>query len=274
MRRLVFPVLLLFWTIMNVLLWRAEYGDASHGSRVSRDVVIDKIFNAPDASNLQVFQSGKSLGFVQWEIIPDEIYFRGTNQPVGRVESIDGYTLAVDGRVDVAPLQDKVRLSLRAGLDSELDWQDLHATMDTGNNRWEFHSIKTNEVLNVKYTGALGQWEREASFTEMNDPAKMVEQFAGPTLGPLIKPMLPPLGQANAGEEIGSLSFGLEWDAFNDAMRLGSTRVRIYRLEFKLPGERKIIVRVSRVGEILQVQFPGQLVMDNESIPLRKPKEP
>ena len=62
--------------------------------------------------------------------------------------------------------------------------------------------------------------------------------------------------------------------AYNDAMRLGSTRVRIYRLEFKLPGERQITVRVSRVGEILQVQFPGQLVMDNESIPLRKPKEP
>ena len=57
-------------------------------------------------------------------------------------------------------------------------------------------------------------------------------------------------------------------------MRLGSARVRIYRLEFKLSGERQITVRVSRVGEILQVEFPGQLVMDNESIPLRKPKEP
>ena len=78
--------------------------------------------------------------------------------------------------------------------------------------------------------------------------------------------MLPSLGQAQPGGRVGSLSLGLEWDAYNDAMRLGSTRVRIYRLEFKLPGERQIIVRVSRVGEILQVQFPGQLVMDNEGI--------
>ena len=54
------------------------------------------------------------------------------------------------------------------------------------------------------------------------------------------------------------MSLGLEWDAYNDAMRLGSARVRIYRLEFKLPGERQITVRVSRVGEILQGQFPGQ----------------
>ncbi len=57
-------------------------------------------------------------------------------------------------------------------------------------------------------------------------------------------------------------------------MRLGNTRVRIYRLEAKLPGERTIIIRISRVGEILQVEFPGQLVIDNENIPLRKTKEP
>ena len=82
------------------------------------------------------------------------------------------------------------------------------------------------------------------------------------------------LGQAQPDLSAGPLTLGLEWDAFNDDMRLGSTRVRIYRLEFKLPGERQITVRVSRVGEILQVKFPGQLVMDNESIPLRKPKEP
>ena len=86
--------------------------------------------------------------------------------------------------------------------------------------------------------------------------------------------MLPSLGQAQPGGGVGPLSLGLDWDAYNDAMRLGNTRVRIYRLEFKLPGERQITVRVSRVGEILQVQFPGQLVMENESIPLRKPKEP
>ena len=126
----------------------------------------------------------------------------------------------------------------------------------------------------MKYEGALGQWERSTSFEEMHNPAALVDQFAGPALGPLIKPMLPSLCQAQPGGRVGPLSLGLEWNAYNDAMRLGSTRVRIYRLEFKLPGERQITVRVSRVGEILQVQFPGQLVMDNESIPLRKPKEP
>ena len=102
---------------MNVLLWRAEYGDTGRGSRVSSDVVLDKIFNAPDASSLQVFQNGRSLGFMRWEIIPDEVYFGGTNQPAGRVESIRGYTVALDGRLDVEPLNGKLRFNLRSTLD-------------------------------------------------------------------------------------------------------------------------------------------------------------
>jgi hypothetical protein len=73
------------------------------------------------------------------------------------------------------------------------------------------------------------------------------------------------LGQAGSAP----LELGLEWAAYNDAIRLGSTRVRIYRIEAKLPGERVITVLVSRVGEILQVIFPGQLEFTNESFPLK-----
>ena len=66
------------------------------------------------------------------------------------------------------------------------------------------------------------------------------------------------------------LELALEWAAYNDAIRFGSTRVRIYRIEARLPGERVITVLVSRVGEILQVTFPGQLQFTNDSIPLQK----
>ena len=53
---------------MSVLLWREEYGDGGRGNRVSLSVVIEKIFNAPDASNLQVFNNDLSIGFIRWEI--------------------------------------------------------------------------------------------------------------------------------------------------------------------------------------------------------------
>ena len=120
MRRLVFPVILLFWLVMNALLWRAEYGDTGRGSRVSNDIVLDKIFNAPDASNLRVSQNGRSLGFIRWEIIPDEVYFGGTNQPAGRVESVMGYTLVLDGRLNVESLQGKLRFTVTSHLEEDL----------------------------------------------------------------------------------------------------------------------------------------------------------
>mgnify|MGYP001272144781 CR=1 FL=1 len=257
---------------MNALLWRAEYGDTGRGSRVSSDVVLDKIFNAPDASNLRVFQNGQSLGFIRWEIIPDEVHFSGTNQPIGRVESIRGYTLALDGRLDIETLQAKLRFNLRSELDADLDWRNVHATVDLPPSTWEFAAVATNQVLTVKHDGVLGQWERTTPLGQLRNPAALLEPFAGPFFAPLLKPLLPPaaaLGQAGSAP----IELGLEWAAYNDAIRLGSTRVRIYRIEAKLPGERVVTVLVSRVGEILQVTFPGQLEFTNESFPLKKEAE-
>ena len=254
---------------MNTLLWRAEYGDTGRGSRVSSDVVLDKIFNAPDASNLRVFQNGQSLGFIRWEIIPDEVHFSGINQPIGRVESIRGYTLALDGRLDIETLQAKLRFNLRSELDADLDWRNVHATVDLPPSTWEFAAVATNQVLTVKHDGVLGQWERTTPLGQLRNPAALAEQFAGPLVAPLLKPLLPPgapLGQAT-GEP---LALGLEWVAYNDAVRFGSTRVRIYRIEASLPRDRVMTILVSRVGEILQVKFPGQLQFNNENIPLRK----
>ena len=100
-------------------------------------------------------------------------------------------------------------------------------------------------------------------------PAALLEPFAGPVFAPLLKPLLP-LDAALAQASGAPLELGLEWVAYNDAIRLGSTRVRIYRIEAKLPGERVITILVSRVGEILQVTFPGQLEFTNENFPLQK----
>ena len=269
MRRLAFPVILLFWLVMNALLWRAEYGDTGRGSRVSNDVVLDKIFNAPDASNLRVSQNGRSLGFIRWEIVPDEVYFGGTNQPAGRVESIKGYTLVLDGRLNVESLQGKLRFTLRSTLDADLDWQSVNTTIDLPPSTWEFAASATNRMLTVKHDGVLGQWERTTPLGQLRNPVALAEQFAGPLVAPLLKPLLPPsipLGQA-AGEPLG---LGLDWAAYNDAVRFGSTRVRIYRIEASLPGDRLVTILVSRVGEVLQVKFPGQLEFNNENIPLQK----
>ncbi len=57
----------LFWLLMNVLLWRAEYGqrDAAR-TPVPVAVVWHKMLTAPDTSSLTILHHGKKFGFCHW----------------------------------------------------------------------------------------------------------------------------------------------------------------------------------------------------------------
>ena len=192
-----------------------------------------------------------------------------TSRPAGSSRSAATRSRWTGGALDVEPLNGKLRFNLRTMLDTALDWQSVHATINLPPSSWEVTALATNQVLTVKHDGALGQWERTTPLGQLRDPATVLESLGGPLVASLLKPLLPrnlALGQAAAGPP----ALGLEWVAYNDAVRLGSTRVRIYRIEAKLPGDRAVTVLVSRVGEILQVDFPGQLQITNENIPLRE----
>ena len=65
--RLYFPLITLFWIVMNVLLWRAEFGGGREfGSAVSTEVVWQKILTAPDDSTLEISLNGKKIGYCRW----------------------------------------------------------------------------------------------------------------------------------------------------------------------------------------------------------------
>src|SRR5947208_7624859 len=65
--RLYFPLIALFWIVMNVLLWRAEFGGGREfGSAVSMEVVWQKILTAPDDSTLEISLNGKKIASCPW----------------------------------------------------------------------------------------------------------------------------------------------------------------------------------------------------------------
>jgi hypothetical protein len=55
-----------FWVVMNVLLWRAEYGTRGSGISVPADLVWRKILTAPDASSLTVYSGSEKTGFCEF----------------------------------------------------------------------------------------------------------------------------------------------------------------------------------------------------------------
>src|SRR4051812_7984549 len=64
--RAIFISIATFWVVMNVLLWRSEYGVRHGGTPVPVDLVWRKILTAPDASALTIYQNGHRSGFCEF----------------------------------------------------------------------------------------------------------------------------------------------------------------------------------------------------------------
>ena len=58
----------------------------------------------------------------------------------------------------------------------------------------------------------------------------------------------------------------IEWAAATDRVRLGQSTANIYRLELKPINGYSVIVLVSRAGEILRLELPGDVQLINESL--------
>jgi hypothetical protein len=65
------------------------------------------------------------------------------------------------------------------------------------------------------------------------------------------------------GPGLQKLSLGLQWEARQDWLKVGSARLRCYRLHTRLLEKYRAVVYVSRVGEILRVELPDGYVLQN-----------
>ena len=57
---------------------------------------------------------------------------------------------------------------------------------------------------------------------------------------------------------------GFAWEGGHEWLSLGESRLRVYRLEGHLGRRHRIVVQTTRVGEILRVELPGQVVLLND----------
>ena len=116
-----------FWLVMNVLLWRAEFGRGPDSlSEVPVETVLDRLLSAPDQSVLVVRHRGESLGLLSWRPSVTE------TQPASEVEAepegmvtATGYNLEVDLNLTGGNPSDRWRVAIRAELDTNRVWQEL-----------------------------------------------------------------------------------------------------------------------------------------------------
>ena len=263
--RIYFPLIALFWIVMNALLWRAEFGGGREfGSAVSTEIVWQKILTAPDDSTLEISLNGKKIGYCRWSANAGDGMAAGKASrpdyvPEGMVRYLNRYTIDLEGNILPGQPATRLRFNLKLELGSDHLWRELSLRLATRPSVWTLHTTAAHETLELKYEDETGKWSRTFAFEELRDPRTLLDELAGPLPLALLGPV--------AGlERPKTLSLGLKWEAHNDWLKIGHSQVRVYRLQARLLDRYQAVVIVSRVGEIMRLELPNGLRLVNEAL--------
>lgn len=264
--RIVLIVLTLFWLTMNVLLWRAEYGrHGSAGSAVPADVVWRKILTAPDSSSLSIFHHGKKIGFCHWTSrIGEELaqITEDSSSPEGMIRHIRGYGLQVEGNVSSDEVGNRIRFESSLTLTTNQLWQDFNVRLILRPTVFEIHSSASEERVRLQIDDGEEKLERVIKFSELQNPQALFREFGGPLAGQLLSNF----GMLGAQVQASAIQAGLHWEGREDSMRIGHSPVRTYRLQTRLLDRYQITIFISRVGEILRLELPDEILLINDQL--------
>lgn len=266
LHRLIFLLIAAFWITMNVWLWRTEFSPQGEiASRFPATKVWEKILNAPEVSALEITHRKKKIGSCRWVSRQGEERakqaFAEDYQPENAVAEPGSYTLELEGDFALPSLTNNLRFDLTLKLSTNQSWQEFYLRLSMRPNSWEISSKAAEESVRLKVNDESGEWEQEYSRADLENPEALLEEFAGP----LVVGMVKRLGWLPSSQNRPKVSLGLQWEAGHDVMRFGHSKVRVYRLEAKLLDRLKIYIFASRIGEILWVELPGELILSNNT---------
>ena len=242
---------------MNFLLWRTEYG--SHGGEISvpADLVWRKILTAPDSSTLTVYQNGERTGFCEFSTsVEQEMAKLDEDRPPPEgIVARAGYKIRLVGNVSFGEFTNRMKFDGSVQFSSARAWRELNLRLSMHGVVVEIHSLATNQTVHLKITGNGSSIGREFTFADLQNPGTVLRAFGGNFGGGLFggfeMPAVPP-ASALAQKS-------LHWDARRERLMLGREPVTAYRMETRALGN-QIVIYISTLGEILRVEFPGNMV--------------
>jgi hypothetical protein len=215
--RATFFLITAFWVVMNVLLWRAEYGPRAGGVPVPADLVWRKILTAPDISSLTIYQDGRKTGFCT---------FSGS-------------------------FTDQSRFDARIGFSTNRDWRELTLKFSSSLATVKIHSIAASQTVFVEITNEDLSFSRVFTFADLQNPTVLLHALAGDfTNSPTPGFALPRLLQPSL------LAGGIRWEAARDRLMMGREPVSAYRLQTRVLNQ-AIVIYTSTLGDILRVELPA-----------------
>lgn len=267
-QRLLFILIVVFWLAMNGLLIYREFGGGARmGESVPFEVVWEKILEAPDPSVLQVSLRGQKVGYVRWS--PNIIELPQTTEQgipqealEGRVRDPAGFTLDLEANILWNTPTNRLKGNSHFDFNSQGGWEAFTARVQQRPGFWEIQAKAGHPSVMLRYELGSAAWEREINAEVLRNPQALLRELGMPgTLAQWMAGQLQPFLPST-----GHLAVGLEWTAQQDWMRIGHARVRVYRVQARLLDRYQVAVYVSRVGEILKVEIPNEILMLNEAI--------
>jgi hypothetical protein len=266
--RLSFALLTAFWLTMMVLLWRSEFGAGPRpGSAVPAEAVWERILTAPDASSLQIKRRGTNVGYCRWSASVGQERSAGWSAdddlgPEGLVEQPTSYTLDLDGSVALAEFVSRLGYSFTLKLSTNQTWQELHFRLKLRPDLYEVRALAAEQTIQIHVESAEARFNRTFKFSDFQNPQTLLRTIGGP----LSPGLLAMLGLPMTSDALARLSLGLRWQGHQDWLKLGHSRVRVYRLQAQLLDRYRATVYVSPVGEILRLELPGDFVAVNDAL--------
>jgi hypothetical protein len=267
-----------FWVAMNVLLWRAEYGHSSKAaSTVPASLIWRKILTAPDLSSLTILHHGKKMGACRWSTsIAEELTSLSEDNAVAperMARKIPGFKLHLEGASNAGNNPGTIRFDASLVLSSNQVWREFKLSVNARPAVFEAKASAADQAVRLSWDDGHGRLERVMAISDLGNPARVLDEVLGLQSGKLrARDLLLSIGPGNGGDEShfgkdAGLNFTaaqLKWEGSNEEMTLGHSTVRVYRLSAHLIGPYELKVFVSRVGEILRVDLPDELVLLNE----------
>ena len=273
-RKLPFALIALFWLTMNALLWRSEFAGKEIGAATPVSLIWQKILTSPDDSGLAVNFGGERVGYVRWAPNIGEETATGKigneeTELEGRVKKLTGYTIHSDGNFILPEGGGRVRFDLDAKFAPDDEWTEWTLRGVQRPNAWSISANRKQETIELGLGEGRNAVKQTFRFADFQNPGKLIDELGVAAELPAAAALLPSLTTIPRGinsTNAAALSLGLNWEGRQDWLEMGHSRVKVYKLRARLLDKYEVVVMVSRVGEILRVELPGDMTLVNEAL--------
>lgn len=264
----IFSVITIFWLTMNALLWRAEFSGRDDGAEVPVPLVWEKILRSPDDSALAVSFEGKRVGYIRWipNIGEESSTGKTANENTeieGRIKDLQGYTIRSEGNFILPEDAGRLRFEYDGKFDAENQWSAWAFKGLQRPQSWQVSANRKTETMEFSLGDGKEAVTQKLPFSAFRDPGKLLDAAGATAQLPALAAALPSLNSASGTN---AFSLGLKWVAHQDWLKMGHSRVRVYNLRARILDQYEIFIVVSKVGEILRVELPGDMTLVNEAL--------